>query len=121
MTADTSLTFIPQIDDYGRITLQFQPDVTVFDGPPQVAQDGQGGEVTYQPTTTTSLSTVLRLQDGETALIGGLMIESDSDDIEKVPLLGDLPFIGSIFSRHNKSRETSYIFVTITVTIIDDK
>ncbi|MEP0813804.1 MAG: hypothetical protein HRF49_03950 [bacterium] len=121
VTADTSLDFLPQIDDYGRITLQFQPDVTVFDGPPQVAQDGQGGEVTFQPTTTTTLNTVLRLQDGETALIGGLMIETDSDDIEKVPLLGDIPFIGSIFSHHNKSRETSYIFVTISATIIDDK
>jgi len=121
ITADTSLDFLPQIDDFGRITLQFSPDVTVFDGPPQVADDGQGGDVTFQPTTTTTLDTVLRLQDGETALIGGLMIETASDDVEKVPILGDLPFIGAIFSHHQKSRETSYIFVTITATIIDDK
>ena len=48
-------------------------------------------------------------------------IETDSDDIFKVPIIGDLPFIGSIFTHHVKSRETSYIFITITVTIIDDK
>jgi hypothetical protein len=118
VTAQTSLSFLPSIDDQGRVTLYLIPQISAFDGPPQVSPDGTA---TFQPTTTTQLSTILRMQDGQTAVIGGLTVESSSDQINRVPLVWRLPFVGEVFQHHNKSDSRSYVFITINVTLIDDK
>lgn len=118
VTAQTSLSFLPSIDDQGRVTLYLTPQISAFDGPPQISP---GGDATFQPTTTTQVQTILRMQDGQTAVIGGLTVESSSDQISRVPLLWRLPFVGEVFQHHSKSDERSYVFITINVTLIDDK
>ncbi len=48
--------------------------------------------------------TTIRLNNGETLIIGGLICEQDIKTIQKVPLLGDLPFFGYLFRRSSTTR-----------------
>jgi len=118
VTVGTNISFTVNIDDWGRMTLLVFVTLSSFDGPPQVSPDGQA---TFQPTTDTSLQTLFRLSDGETALLGGLQTRQISDQIFGVPFLSDLPFIGNFFQRHEKAEENSYVFITLTVNLVDDK
>ncbi len=118
ITVGTNITFTPNIDDWGRMTLFLVISLSSFDGPPQVSPDGLA---TFQPTTDTNLQTFFRLMDGETAMIGGLQTRQVTDEIFAVPFLSELPFVGSLFQHHSKSEENSYVFVTLTVNLVDDK
>jgi len=120
VTVGTTLNFTPQIDDRGRVTLSVTISLSNFDGPEQVAS-ANGQQVTYQPTVTTNLTTVLRNVDGQTALIGGLTTSEDSVQFTGIPFISKLPIIGPFFGRTQRSRNESHIFVTIQVNIIDDK
>jgi hypothetical protein len=114
----TDINFTVNIDDWGRMTMFVDIDISNFDGPQQVSPDGQA---TFQPTTDTTMSTYFRLTDGSTALIGGLQTRDISDQIFSVPFLSDLPIVGNFFQHHSKSEDNSYVFITLTVNLVDDK
>jgi type II secretory pathway component GspD/PulD (secretin) len=118
VTVGTDINFTLNIDDWGRMTMYVEIDISNFDGPQQVSPDG---EATFQPTTTTSMGTFFRLTDGSTALIGGLQTREISDQIFAVPFLSELPFVGNFFQHHDKSEDNSYVFITLTVNLVDDK
>ncbi|MCC7477462.1 hypothetical protein IT575_03295 [bacterium] len=120
VTVGTNLTFTPQIDDRGRITLIVRITLSNFDGPEQVAS-ANGQQVTFQPTVNTTLNTFLRMVDGQTALIGGLTTTEDSVQFTGIPFLSKLPIIGKYLGRTEHDRSTSHIFITIQANIIDDK
>jgi len=118
VTVGTDIDFTVNIDDWGRMTMYVEIDISNFDGPQQVSPDGQA---TFQPTTNTEMGTYFRLTDGATALIGGLQTREISDQIFAVPFLSKLPFVGNFFQHHSKSEDNSYVFITLTVNLVDDK
>lgn len=65
-----------------------------------------------------SLQTVLRLRDGETAVIGGLSADSVSNAISKVPGLGDIPVLGNLFRRKTNQENRDRLYFAITVQVI---
>ncbi|MFA5008454.1 MAG: secretin N-terminal domain-containing protein [Candidatus Omnitrophota bacterium] len=64
--------------------------------------------------------TVLRLANGETLLLGGLIRNKSIKTISKVPLLGDIPFIGNAFRFKDDNRSERELLVFMTPKIIDD-
>jgi hypothetical protein len=114
------LTFTPQIDDRGRITMDLDVSLSNFDGAEQTAS-ANGQQVTFQPTVQTDLTTTLRMVDGQTAMIGGLTTSEDSTTFNGIPFVSKLPIIGQFFGRTQKVRNSSHIFITIQANIIDDK
>jgi len=118
VTVGTDIDFTVNIDDWGRMTMYVEIDISNFDGPQQVSPDGAA---TFQPTTSTTMGTYFRLTDGSTALIGGLQTREISDQIFAVPFLSKLPFVGNFFQHHSKSEDNSYVFITLTVNLVDDK
>ncbi|MFK5952278.1 MAG: SPOR domain-containing protein [Desulfobacterium sp.] len=67
---------------------------------------------------TKSTSTVLTINDGDTVIMGGLIQDEDRETVKKVPLLGDIPAMGRLFSnRYNENVETD-ILMTITPVVI---
>jgi len=118
VTVGTDINFTVNIDDWGRMTMYVEIDISNFDGPQQVSPDG---DATFQPTTSTQMGTYFRLLDGSTALIGGLQTREISDQIFAVPFLSQLPFVGNFFQHHSKSEDNSYVFITLTVNLVDDK
>jgi type II secretory pathway component GspD/PulD (secretin) len=64
------------------------------------------------------LETTVVIEDGQTAMLGGLMKETSSMTVTKVPLLGSLPFIGSLFRKENESIERSNLLIFVTAHLV---
>ncbi|ANV83392.1 hypothetical protein AWQ21_02760 [Picosynechococcus sp. PCC 7003] len=106
---------IERIDDNGFITLNVQPEVSSVAGQEIVNDE----PVTLKRQTLLQSGSV-RLRDDQTLLLAGVIDERDLVTTAKVPILGDIPLIGSLFrstSRDNSRRELLFI---ITPQIIDD-
>jgi general secretion pathway protein D len=67
---------------------------------------------------TRNLSSVLRLKDGETQVLAGLINDADRTDASRIPLLGDLPLLGRLFSSQKDDREKTEIVMSITPHLI---
>ena len=94
----------------GYITLNIHPEVSEITGYLTVPGGGS-----LPQTANRYADTVVRVKDGETIAIGGLIQENDTKSISKVPGLGDLPILGKLFqdSQDNKTR-TEIVFLLTT-------
>ena len=104
----TSLKVSPQINDDGYITMSLHPEVSslteALDAGPRVA--------------TREADTTVRVREGETLVIGGLIRQKDNSTIDKVPILGDIPLLGRLFSRVSTDSEQIELAVFITPRIL---
>ena len=79
---------------------------------------GNGGTV---PTIdTTELTTQVLVGNGETVVLGGVFRTVDVQQESKVPLLGDIPFLGKLFSRNSVNQEKTETLIFITPRILAD-
>lgn len=78
-----------------------------------VREVSSGPTLAYQ-IGTRSASTVLRLRDGETQVLAGLISDEDRRTAQKFPGLGDLPLIGRLFSSHKNDAKKTEIVLSIT-------
>jgi general secretion pathway protein D len=76
------------------------------------------GVTTAYQVGTRSAQTVLRLHDGETQVLAGLINDNESDSWNKVPGLSDIPGIGRLFSNDNSSHEKTEIVLLVTPHIL---
>jgi len=60
------------------------------------------------------------VHDGQTVVLGGLQKESASDQVDKVPILGDIPVLGRLFQTRSKQRIKQDLLIVITPYIIRD-
>jgi general secretion pathway protein D len=109
------LRVLPRVHEDNSITLHIQPEVSVITGFLEVPGGGRLPQLARRNTDTT-----IRVNNGETVVIGGLIREADIKTIQRVPLLGDLPFLGYLFRRTNSNREKSEIIITLTVRAVDN-
>lgn len=63
--------------------------------------------------------TQIMIKSDQTAIIGGLQEERDRDTIKKVPLLGDIPFIGRLFRRETLTKEKIDLLIFIKASVVD--
>jgi general secretion pathway protein D len=75
------------------------------------------GTLSYQ-VGTRNASTVLRLKDGETQILAGLINDEDRNTANKVPGLGQLPLLGHLFSSHKDNGSKTEIVLSITPRIV---
>ncbi len=76
-----------------------------------------GGSLAYQ-IGSRSVSTVLRLKDGETQVLAGLISDEDRTGANRVPGLGDIPLLGRLFSSQKDDRQKTEIVLSITPHLI---
>ena len=62
--------------------------------------------------------TMLNLKDGESVIIGGLIKDEERNTVDKIPLLGDIPLLGKLFSKTDKGTIKTDILMTVTPRII---
>lgn len=65
--------------------------------------------------------TQMMLEDGETAVLGGLIKEVETESVSKLPLLGDIPLLGYLFKNVTTQRERQNIVLFVTVRIVRNK
>jgi general secretion pathway protein D len=80
-------------------------------------QNTQTGSLTYQ-LGTREASTVLRLKNGETQVLAGLINNQEQDSANKIPGLGDLPLFGHLFSSHRSDGAKTEIVLLVTPHIV---
>lgn len=71
-----------------------------------------------QPLATRKIKTFIVVNDGDTAVLGGLIKDRETEEIVKVPLLGDLPLLGWLFKSKETNKEKVNMLVFITPKII---
>lgn len=67
---------------------------------------------------TRNVNTALRLKDGETQIMAGLINDEDRSSANRIPLLGDLPLLGRLFGSQNDNRQKTEIVLSITPHLI---
>lgn len=80
-------------------------------------QNAQSGTLSYQ-VGTRNTSTVLRLKDGETQILAGLINDEDRNTANKVPGLGQLPILGHLFGSQRDDGRKTEIILSITPRIV---
>ena len=115
MDIDTHLNVLPRVNGDGTITMTLSPGVAdtgnVVTGP-------DGTDIPEQRTQ--ELFTQRRVANGETIVVGGFIRKNDSTSVTKVPVLGDVPIVGSLFRGTSKTTQDSELLIFITPTIIPD-
>ncbi len=75
------------------------------------------GSLAYQ-IGTRNAATLLRLRDGQTQLLAGLISTEDRNDAGRVPGLGDLPLVGRLFSSHRDATQRTELVLSITPRVV---
>ncbi|MBI5237529.1 MAG: type II secretion system secretin GspD [Deltaproteobacteria bacterium] len=114
-----TLRITPQISEGGYVRLDVYQEISSVKEPPagltEAILTGVG------PTTTKrSTKTSVTVKDSQTVVIGGLMQEKDEENITKVPLLGDIPFIGWLFKHKSVDKKKTNLLVFITPHVVRD-
>ena len=116
VTVGTVLSITPQISDEGLITLDITPAVSRL---VRVIQSASGN--TDAPVIDIRQATsIVRLRDGDTVVMGGLVQDGETTTIRKIPLLGDIPILGRAFSGEYTSKERTELIFFVTPRIIKD-
>ena len=115
------VTLTPFISPDGYVTLDINPDYATI----------SGREYTYNEDGEEELAATLlqrrnlelkgvRIKDGETLIIGGMLRDEETKNVAKIPILGDIPYIGAIFRSTNTEKTKEEMIIMITPRIITD-
>jgi general secretion pathway protein D len=107
-----SLKVKPQINEGDAITMEIEQEVSNISGTATNAVD--------IVTNKRSIKTTVQLEDGELLVLGGLIDETIVESEQKVPLLGDIPFLGALFRYKRETGRKQNLLVFIRSTIIKD-
>ncbi len=110
-----TLKLTPQISEGDYIKLDIYQEIS------SLKQTTENILINVGPTTTKrSTKTSVVVKDGQTVVIGGLMQERDEININKVPLLGDIPLLGIVFRNEHVSKKKTNLLVFLTPHILKE-
>src|SRR5262249_4831914 len=102
-TFGTLVNFLPIVLGNGKIHLEIRPEVSNLNAAAGISIN-TGLSVTQVPGFDIRLVQVaVQIEDGQTLAIGGLIQNSINTTVSKVPILGDIPFLGTAFSSKQSS------------------
>lgn len=108
--ANLRLDVTPQITPDGNVILDVE-----------VSNNTLGIETTAgYAINTQHLKTIVMVENGGTVLLGGIYQETLQDSETKIPLLGDIPFLGNLFKQTSKTKNKSELLIFLTPKIISD-
>jgi type IV pilus assembly protein PilQ len=111
---------IDRIDDNGFVSLNINPSVTSPSETRQIRL-GNGGSNSITLLNTRDLDTgKLRLRDGQTLIVSGIIQDTDRTTVTKVPILGDIPILGALFRSTNRENARREVVVLVTPQILND-
>ncbi len=110
-----TLTVTPQVNGDGYITMAVNPEFV--DVQPSVVSSAANP---VYDTLTRKAQTLVRVKNGETLVLGGLLHSTEQKTVRKVPFLGYIPVIGWLFTSVQAQRKNTDLVIFITPTIIND-
>ncbi|MEI6206289.1 MAG: type II secretion system secretin GspD [Desulfuromonadales bacterium] len=107
-----NLKIKPQISEGDYIRLDINQEIS--------AVKNDKGQAIDLVTTKRSTKTSIIVKDKETVVIGGLIQDTEDDNIQKVPFLGDIPGLGWLFKTKSKTRKKTNLMILLTPRIVKD-
>jgi MSHA type pilus biogenesis protein MshL len=118
ITEGTILAITPQIASNGWITLDVSPVITRLAG---VETSGTSSNFVSAPVLDIKQSTsLIRVKDDETIVIGGLIQDKSTKTVRKVPVVGDLPLLGKLFQGNFQSKEKTELVIFLTPHLVEN-
>ena len=111
---------IERIDDNGFVSLSVAPVVKAPQAPATINVGGGGSQQIFLVSERSLNSGSIRLRDGQTLILSGIIQDADRTTVSKIPILGDLPLIGSLFRSTNRQNQRNEVIVLLTPQIMDD-
>jgi len=108
------LGFRPLLTPRGTIRLQVTPEVSALDYTNGLTYQG----VTIPGLTTRRMQTEVELEPGQSFAIGGLLDNSLTETVDKIPVLGDIPWLGKLFQSKITSKNNTELLVLVTPEIV---
>ena len=103
------LKVTPTITNDGRVFLNMGVKKDELDGFISVGSFGEVPQIAKR-----EVNTAVLVDDGQTVVIGGVYEFSDSNDIAKVPFLGDIPVLGNLFRNKSRTKTKAELLVFVT-------
>ncbi len=113
-----SLSLVPYINERGEVTLFVHPNVTQLKDVRTFRSECGDVPIEEPEFYVREMDTVVKVRDGDTMVIGGLITNQGQDLSYQTPLLGKLPGLGYLFSRRERLRRRTELFVFITPHVI---
>jgi type IV pilus assembly protein PilQ len=111
---------VETIDDNGFVTFNVSPSVS---SPQPTIQfvDAAGNTQNLNPLQVREVTSgSIRVRDGQTLVLAGIIQDSDQSSVTKVPILGDLPILGALFRSTTEINTRNEVIVLLTPEILDD-
>ena len=120
VTVGIVLDVTPQISPDGYITMNIHPSITEL---VRVQEFRVKGDLyaTAPVIDIRETDTVVRAKDGQTIIIAGMMQDKKKESKTKVPFLGDIPFLGNLFSKTEEEKQKTELVILLTPTILVGK
>lgn len=106
--ASVSFEITPWVGPNNQLTIELKPDFQTPIG--EFSPDKNK----IPAINTRTLESTVRLNDGETIIVGGLIQDIESTVISKFPILGDIPFLGELFTNRRKQKTKAELIIYIT-------
>jgi len=111
------LDVTPQVDNEGIITMQIHPSIS------EKLKDltSPDGKNTKPLINTREVDTMIKTRNGQTIVIAGLITDKINDTTRRVPLLGDIPFVGAAFKQVVQENRKSELVILLTPYVLTDQ
>ena len=122
-TEDVGLSLnisLARVDDNGFINLSISPAVTAIIGQTNLGTGELAGSFASILSKRTLNSGQIRLRDGQTLILSGIIRDSERQTTAKVPILGDIPILGALFRSEATTSNRSEVVIVVTPRVIDD-
>jgi len=116
---DVGLTLpitVSRIDDNGFVTIKTSPTVSA---PVETVNLGNDQSATLVQRRSVE-SGDIRMRDGQTLILSGIIQDTDRTTVTKIPILGDIPLLGALFRSTNRTNQRNEVIVIITPNILND-
>jgi len=110
---------VDRIDDNGFVSLSVAPAISAPTGTFNAQVEGSNIDITLLAIRRVS-SGQIRIRDGQTLILSGIIQDQDRATVTKVPILGDIPILGALFRSTTRENQRQEVIVLLTPHILDD-
>lgn len=117
------MNVVPQISESDEVTLNLRPTISRITGyavDPSPALSASGVINRIPEVQTREMESVLRVQSGGMAILGGLMQDSRNNNTDEVPGLNQLPFVGGLFKYRDEGSKKTELVIFLRPTVLRD-
>lgn len=111
----TSVDFLPLVVGPGRIKLEIRPEVSEPDEARGVTVNG----ISMPAFTTRYVDTSVEMQSGQTFAIAGLLQSRTENQIDRIPVLGEMPYVGTLFRKVRHKQNEIELLITVTPEFVE--